>query len=288
MNVYPTVEAAPDEEYHGVPFYPGRVLLGTNDRALIWAYLRRVGTDNRTRLEIYYSDYGRDENKGRTFLHMSEFVPWCRLLVGDKASLGSHVWEDRVRIIVKIVMLEAGYCDGTVSGIPSAMIAVIRANIDKGVVCLAPATTTISETPSSDVPSRAVVLSAPRGGGRFHRSDDITVKEDPAKYYIQALKNAIPAEHWFHTEAIAPHEERQMFLLVDTPDRFCLFPWKVFLGHLRNDNKTPVWAAFGRYQWTKTSDKLGSRWRMCFYDDDLAPTKLPMTLSGDVNFAVAF
>jgi hypothetical protein len=86
------VEAFPDEKYHGAPFYHGRVVLDTNDDALIWAYLRKVSQDNRTKMHIYYSDYGSDEDEGRIPLHMSDFAPWCRLLVDDKAPLGMEAW----------------------------------------------------------------------------------------------------------------------------------------------------------------------------------------------------
>jgi hypothetical protein len=107
------------------------VLVGTNDGALIWADLHKVSQDNRTKIHIYYSDYGSDEDEGRTPLHMSDFAPWSRFLVDGKAPFGIEAWEERVKIVVKIVMLEAGYIHGTVSGIPSALLASIRANIDK-------------------------------------------------------------------------------------------------------------------------------------------------------------
>jgi hypothetical protein len=202
--------------------------------------------NSRSNMEIFYNDFGSDEDEGRTSFHMSEFTPCCHLLVGDKTPLGIDTWEERVKIVVKIGMLEAGYCDLTLYGFPTVVLAAIRTNIDKGVDCLPRAAMAIPKTPSSGIPAGTVVLSAPRGGGR-PGGQNITMKEDPGKYYIQALKNTIPAEHWFYKEAIAPQEERQMLLLVDTPDSFCLFPGKVLFGHLRNDNKTPVWAAFRRY-----------------------------------------
>jgi hypothetical protein len=182
--------------------------------------------NNRSNMEIFYSDYGSDEYEGRTRFHMSEFAPWCSLLVGDKAPLGSDKWEERVKIVVKIVMLEAGYCDLTVYAFPPTMLAAIRANIDEGVDCLPRATMTIPKTPSSDIPAETVVPSAPRRGRRPDQYGGITVKEDPAKFYIQTLKNAIPAEHWFHTEAIAPYEERQMLLMGNVFIQLHSLPWK--------------------------------------------------------------
>jgi hypothetical protein len=68
---------------------------------------------------------------------------------------------------------------------------------------------------------------------------------------------------------------------------FTLFPGKVLLGHLRDDNKTPVWAAFQKFRQTPSQD-LGKSWRMCFYDDELNQIKLPTSSFGDINFAVAF
>jgi hypothetical protein len=45
-SVYPITDAAPDEAYYGAPLYPGRLLLGTNDGALIWAYLRKMSLEH--------------------------------------------------------------------------------------------------------------------------------------------------------------------------------------------------------------------------------------------------
>jgi hypothetical protein len=71
---------------------------------------------------------------------------------------------------------------------------------------------TIPETPPSNMATEDVVLPARRVGTyRSWRMSDgqnmIELAKEPARYYIQLLRHGIPAEHWFHTQPIAPHEE---------------------------------------------------------------------------------
>jgi hypothetical protein len=74
-DTWPTTDASSDEEYYGAPFYPGRVLLGKNDSALIWAHLRKTSQNKMTKIAFYYSDYGSDEDDDRTPFNMSDFAP---------------------------------------------------------------------------------------------------------------------------------------------------------------------------------------------------------------------
>jgi hypothetical protein len=79
-----------------------------------------------------------------------------------------------------------------------------------------------------------------------------------------------------------------MLLMDDLSGCFALFPRNVLLGNLRDGNKTPVWAAFQSSYQIGPNQSMAGNWRMCFYDDDLTQIKLPTSLSGDVEFAVAF
>jgi hypothetical protein len=67
-----------------------------------------------------------------------------------------------------------------------------------------------------------------------------------------------------------------------------LFPGKVLLGHLHDNDNTPVWAAFRRPKPTAKVQTLSGAWRMCFFDDNLFEVVLPATLDGTVEFAPVF
>jgi hypothetical protein len=128
---YPTVEATTQDTYYGHLFYPGRVLLCVNDGARVWAYLRRMSKDHRTILELHYDD-NRSGEEGHTPLAQSEFVPWCHLFADDEFPVGTLGWEDRLKIVVKIVILEAGYSEATVAWISPELLTSIWNNVDKG------------------------------------------------------------------------------------------------------------------------------------------------------------
>lgn len=110
-----------------------------------------------------------------------------------------------------------------------------------------------------------------------------------ATHYIKVLKDFIPTEHWFQTRPMAARETRAITLLgPDNRKYFALFPGKVLLGHLRNDYKTSVWAAFRRPKPTAKIQTLSGQWHMCFFDGNLFEVELPETLDGAVEFAPAF
>ncbi|KAG9191514.1 hypothetical protein G6011_10248 [Alternaria panax] len=130
-ELFPRAEASPQDVYYGHPFYPGRVLLGTNDGSRVWGYLRRVRKNHKTLMELHYND-NRGGEEGHTPFAQSDFLPSCRLLADHTCQIGAHDWKERVKRAVKIVMLEAGYSESVVSRIPSAQLKAIRGNLEKG------------------------------------------------------------------------------------------------------------------------------------------------------------
>ncbi|KAL1800970.1 hypothetical protein ACET3X_001312 [Alternaria dauci] len=285
-ELYPTAEASPQDIYYGHPFYPGRVLLGTNDGSRVWSHLRRVRKNHKTLMEIHYDD-NRGGEEGHTPFAQSDFLPWCRV--------GAHEWEERVKRVVKIVMLEAGYSESVVSQIPSSLLTAIRMNLEKGPDSLPPATgldpgwsteqvaTSLASSSALDL-GEELVDSVQRPGVPQPKP-----RKDPAAYYIKMLRDVIPVEHWFQTLPIPTYEEQGIVLLEpDSKEYFALFPGKVLLGRLRSEDETQAWAAFRRPKPVAKVQTLSGPWRMCLFDDNLLELELPETLSGTVNFAPAF
>jgi tryptophanyl-tRNA synthetase len=294
IDYYPTVEASQQDIYYGHPFYPGRVLLGTNDGARVWAYLRKVRKDHNTTMELHYDD-NRSGEEGHTPFVQSEFVPWCHLVADNKCPVGAPAWEDRLKFVVKIVMLEAGYSEATVSLMPLDLLTAIRRNVEKGLDNPPQVAELGIESPARRI---AAPVASPSALDRIEEAEDgveppglskPTPRTTTAPHYVKVLRDAIPSEHWFQTRPIAAYEERAI-TLSDPNNReyFALFPGKVLLGHLRDDDKTPVWGAFRRPKPALKVQTLSGASRMCFFDDNMFEVELPETLDGTVEFAPAF
>jgi len=287
------VEASQQDIYYGNPFYPGKVLLGTNDGVRVWAYLRKI-RNNGAALEIHYDDNRGGDETDHTPFAQSQFVPWCRLVANEACPVGTLAWENRLRIVAKIVMLEAGYSDATVASKNTAgdLFASIRRNVEKGLENL-------PQVPRPSIQPSAGSIAAPTGPSHaVDLTEDTrdTIAADVSRLKsqrmtatncIKALKDVIPTEHWFQTRPMATNIARKITLLnPDDKEHFALFPGKVLIGHLRVTDSTPVWAAFRRPR--PTAKIQTPQWRMCFFDDKLFELELPTTLNGTVNFAPGF
>ncbi|KAI4928029.1 uncharacterized protein J4E92_005511 [Alternaria infectoria] len=291
-DYYPTVEASQQDIYYGRPFYPGKVLLGTNDGTRVWGYLRRIMSNHKTTMEVHYEDNRGGDNTDHTPFAQSQFVPWCRLVADDACPLGTAAWEERLKIVIKIVMLEAGYSEATVSGIPADLLASIRKNVEKGLHNVSQAARPSIYSSAGLIAAPAASASAP--GHTAEGKDSIALHMSRLKSQnmtatncIKALKDVIPAEHWFQTRPMATNIARKVTLLnPDDKEHFALFPGKVLIGHLRDTDSTPVWAAFRRPR--RTAKIQTPQWRMCFFDDKLFEIELPATLNGTVEFAPGF
>ncbi|KAI4697028.1 uncharacterized protein J4E84_000153 [Alternaria hordeiaustralica] len=293
-DYYPRVEASQQDIYYGNPFYPGKVLLGTNDGVRVWAYLRKI-QNNGAALEIHYDDNRGGDETDHTPFAQSQFVPWCRLVANEACPVGTLAWENRLRIVAKIVMLEAGYSDATVASKNTAgdLFASIRRNVEKGL-------DNLPQVPRPSIQPSAGGIAAPTGPSHTvdlteEAKKTITADTSKPKSHgtatncIKVLKDVIPTEHWFQTRPIATNIARKITLLdPDNKEYFGLFPGKVLLGHLRDFDHTPVWAAFRRINRTSKKQTLSGQWRMCFFDDKLFEVALPATLNGTVSFAPAF
>jgi len=294
IDCYPTVEASQQDIYYGRPFYPGKVLLGTNDGTRVWGYLRRMMSNHKTTMEVHYEDNRGGDNTDHTPFAQSQFVPWCRLIADGACPLGTAAWEERLKIVIKIVMLEAGYSEATVSGIPADLLTSIRKNVEKGL-------NSVSQAARPSIHSSAGLIAAPSASASApsrtsEAKDSIALdvskprpQKNTATHYIKVLKDLIPTEHWSQTRPITAHEERAITLLdPNSREHFALFPGKVLLGHLRDAENTPVWAAFRRPKPTAKIQTLAGPWRMCFFNDSLFEVELPETLDGAIEFAPAF
>ncbi|KAI4922886.1 hypothetical protein J4E90_001321 [Alternaria incomplexa] len=294
IDCYPTVEASQQDIYYGRPFYPGKVLLGTNDGSRVWGYLRRIMSNHKTTMEVHYEDNRGGDNTDHTPFAQSQFVPWCRLVADDACPLGTAAWEERLKIVIKIVMLEAGYSEATVSGIPADLLTSIRKNVEKGLNNVSQAARPSIRSSAGAIAAPAASASAP--GHTAEAKDSIALdvskprpQKNTATHYIKVLKDLIPAEHWFQTRPITAHEERAITLLdPNSREHFALFPGKVLLGHLRDAENTPVWAAFRHPKPTAKIQTLSGPWRMCFFNGSLFEVQLPETLDGAIDFAPAF
>ncbi|KAI4686759.1 hypothetical protein J4E81_008420 [Alternaria sp. BMP 2799] len=296
IDCYPTVEASQQDIYYGRPFYPGKVLLGINDGTRVWGYLRRIMSNHKTTMEVHYEDNRGGDNTDHTPFAQSQFVPWCRLVADDACPLGTAAWEERLKIVIKIVMLEAGYSEATVSGIPADLLTSIRKNVENGLNNVSQAVRARPSIRSSAGLIAAPVASASAPRYTVEAKNSIALnrsKPQPQKtaatHYIKVLKDHIPTDHWFQTRPMAAHEERAITLLEpDNKEHFALFHGKVLLGHLRDAENTPVWAAFRHPKPTAKIQTLSGPWRMCFFDDNLFEVELPETLDGAIEFAPAF
>jgi hypothetical protein len=74
----------------------------------------------------------------------------------------------------------------------------------------------------------------------------------------------------------------------DSKEYFAFFPGKVLIGHLRDDDNTPIWAAFRRPKPSAKVQTLSGACRMCFFDDNFFEVELPEKLDGTVDFVAAF
>ncbi|KAI4657414.1 uncharacterized protein J4E79_007487 [Alternaria viburni] len=293
-DYYPTVEASQQDIYYGRPFYPGKVLLGTNDGTRVWGYLRRIMSNHKTTMEVHYEDNRGGDNTDHTPFAQSQFVPWCRLVADDACPLGTAAWEERLKIVIKIVMLEAGYSEATVSGIPADLLTSIRKNVEKGLNNMSQAARSSIYSSAGLIAAPSASASAPRRTAEAKNSIALDMskpqpQKTPVTHYIKVLRDHIPIDHWFQTRPTAAHAERAITLLdPSSKEHLVLFPGKVLLGHLRDAENTPVWAAFRRPKPTAKIQTLSGPWRMCFFDDNLFEVELPETLDGAIEFAPAF
>jgi hypothetical protein len=118
--LWPRVEATPAEMglNNKLSLYPGRVLIGQDeDEQSIWAYLWQVNRRGDCSLDFYIGDTLSQVAIGNSkFWNGVSFEKWCVLLASTYCPAGSEAgWETKVKAVVKIVMLEHGYYDGTMS-----------------------------------------------------------------------------------------------------------------------------------------------------------------------------
>jgi hypothetical protein len=250
--------------------------------------------DHRTILKLHYDD-NRGGEEGYTSFAQSDFVPWCHLFADGEFPVGTLDWEDRLKIIVKIVMLKAEYSEATVAWISPEMLMSIWNNVEKGFYNLPQAPGTDIESSAGQTAASVAPPSVLNHGEEAkdsvkppHMSRPKSHK-GPASHYIKVLRHTIPYEHSFQTSPTAAYEERMISLLdPDSKEYFAFFPGKAFIGHLRGDDNTTIWAAFRRLKPSAKVQTLSGAWRMCFFDDNFFEVELPERLDGTMNFAAAF
>ncbi|KAF2124780.1 hypothetical protein P153DRAFT_400862 [Dothidotthia symphoricarpi CBS 119687] len=302
-ELWPKEDEAPREYHEGRPFFPGRVFLGTNDGAKIFAYLRKQSENGHTKLEVWYDEGGPDDDPTRTEFKDSQFEPWCHLIADEDCPINNEKgsdWEKRMKQVVRLVMLEVGHFDGSGSIELSDVLETIHRNTRDSFG-------SIQASPSGS-------LFAPSTIGNGHstwnsESHEAETTEDVhgleavtiqglrqmdgtslASYYAKILQTVVPPELWFKTEAFGADEDSKLQESLKRFKHLSLLPGKLLLGQRRQPTQGTirVWAAVRKLRKSTDSEIKGPTSQMLVFDDNYAHMELAPSISGPIAFAPIF